>query len=98
MNAALRNIELTAEPARIIAVQAQVSRAEGDYRRFRAAYLETARTEAGNELALAMFGSDMNRAHAHLQALAGLPNLRFTHEPSAVVLREAMSVPIQDQD
>jgi hypothetical protein len=31
----------------------------------------------------------MDRAHAHLQELIGLPRLPFTHEPSTVVRREA---------
>jgi hypothetical protein len=40
-------------------------------------------------VALAMIGADMDRAHAHLQELIGLPRLPFTHEPSTVVRREA---------
>jgi hypothetical protein len=36
-----------------------------------------------------MIGADMDRAHARLQALIGLPRLPFTHEPSVVVRREA---------
>ena len=40
-------------------------------------------------MALAMIGADMDRAHARLQALIGLPKLPFTHEPSVVVRREA---------
>jgi len=77
------------EYAKILALQQEVSRAEGDYHRLRGAYLEIARTEPGHEVALAMMGADMDRAHARLQALIGLPRLPFTHEPSAVVLREA---------
>jgi hypothetical protein len=71
------------------ALQQQVARAEADYQRLRAAYLEVARTEPGHEVALAMIGADMDRAHAALQALIGLPRLPFTHEPSTVVRREA---------
>ena len=78
-----------AEYAKILALQQEVARAEADYQRLRGAYLEVARTEPGHEVALAMIGADMDRAHARLQALIGLPRLPFTHEPSAVVRREA---------
>jgi hypothetical protein len=78
-----------AEYAKILALQQEVSRAEADYQRLRAAYLEVAKNEPGHEVALAMIGADMDRAHARLQALIGLPRLPFTHEPSAVVRREA---------
>ena len=77
-----------AEYAKILALQQEVSRAEADYQRLRAAYLEVARKEPGHEVALAMIGADMDRAHARLQALIGLPRLPFTHEPSAVLRRE----------
>ena len=77
------------EHTRVQAVQQEVSRAEADYQRLRAAYLEIARNEPGHEVALAMIGADMDRAHAHLQTLIGLPRLPFTHEPSTVVRREA---------
>jgi hypothetical protein len=78
-----------AEYAKILALQQEVSRADGDYQRLRSAYLEVARKEPGHEVALAMIGADMDRAHARLQALIGLPRLPFTHEPSVVVRREA---------
>lgn len=77
------------EHAKLAAAQQEVARAEADYQRFRAAYLEVAKNEPGHEVALAMIGADMDRAHAHLQTLIGLPKLPFTHEPSAVVRREA---------
>lgn len=77
------------EHAKIMALQQEVSRAEADYQRLRAAYLDIAKKEPGHEVALAMIGADMDRAHARLQALIGLPRLPFTHEPSAVVRREA---------
>lgn len=77
------------EQARAHALQQEVARAEGDYQRLRAAYLEIARNEPGHEVALAMVGADMDRAHAQLQALIGLPRLPFTHEPSTVIRREA---------
>ena len=78
-----------AEYAKVLALQEEVARADADYQRFRNAYLEIARKEPGNEVALAMIGADMDRAHARLQALIGLPRLPFTHEPSTVVRREA---------
>ena len=78
-----------AEYAKVLALQEEVSRADQDYQRLRAAYLDIARGEPGNEVALAMIGADMDRAHARLQALIGLPRLPFTHEPSTVVRREA---------
>jgi hypothetical protein len=78
-----------AEYAKILALQQEVSRAEADYQRLRAAYLDIAKNEPGHEVALAMIGADMDRAHARLQALIGLPRLPFTHEPSVVVRREA---------
>lgn len=80
------------EYARIVAAQQEVQRAESDYQRFRAAYLEIARNEPGHEVALAMIGADMDRAHARLQALIGLPKLPFTHEPSTVMRREAQRI------
>ena len=80
------------EYAKMVAAQQEVARAEADYQRFRAAYLEIARNEPGHEVALAMIGADMDRAHAHLQSLIGLPRLPFTHEPSTVMRREAQRI------
>ena len=79
-----------AEYANVLALQQQVSRADADYQRLRNAYLEVAREEPGHEFALAMIGADMDRAHAKLQSLIGLPQLPYTHEPSTVVRREAL--------
>jgi len=86
------------ENARVQALQHEVQRAESDYQRLRAAYLEIARNEPGHEVALAMIGADMDRAHAHLQALIGLPRLPFTHEPSTVVRREAERMSKQTEE
>src|SRR3569832_1137242 len=86
------------EHARVQALQHEVQRAEADYQRLRAAYLEIARNEPGHEVALAMIGADMDRAHAHLQALIGLPRLPYTHEPSTVVRREAERMAKQTED
>lgn len=80
------------EYAKIVAAQQEVQRAEADYQRFRGAYLEIARNEPGHEVALAMVGADMDRAHARLQNLIGLPKLPFTHEPSTVMRREARRI------
>ncbi|MDB5915081.1 MAG: hypothetical protein JWP22_3756 [Ramlibacter sp.] len=77
-----------AEYAKVLALQEEVARADGDYQRLRSAYLDVAENEPSNEVALAMIGADMDRAHARLQALIGLPRLPFTHEPSTVMRRE----------
>ena len=86
-----------AEYAKVLALQDEVSRADGDYQRLRNAYLEIAQTDPTHEVALAMIGYDMDRAHGRLQALIGLPRLPFTHEPSSVVLREAQRI-TEDHD
>ena len=78
-----------ADYAKMVAAQQELARAEEDYQRLRAAYVDIARTEAGHEVALAMIGADMNRAHAYLQALIGLPPTPFEKQPSVVVMREA---------
>jgi hypothetical protein len=78
-----------AEYAKVMALQEEVARADADYQRLRNAYLEIVRNEPTHEVALAMIGADMDRAHARLQALIGLPRLPFTHEPSTVMRREA---------
>ena len=77
------------EDAKVQALQKEVARAEDDYQRLRTAYLEVIHNEPGHEVALAMIGADMDRAHTHLQTLSGLPHLTFTHDPSMVVRREA---------
>lgn len=78
-----------AEYAKVLALQDEVARADADYQRFRNAYMEIVQADPTHEVALAMIGADMDRAHARLQALIGLPRLPFTHEPSAVMRREA---------
>jgi hypothetical protein len=78
-----------AEYAQVLALQDEVARADADYQRLRYAYMEIAQSDPTHEVALAMIGADMDRAHARLQALIGLPRLPFTHEPSNVVRREA---------
>lgn len=81
-----------AEYAKVLALQEEVARADADYQRLRTAYLEVVQNEPTHEVALAMIGADMDRAHARLQALIGLPRLPFTHEPSTVMRRDAQSV------
>jgi hypothetical protein len=81
-----------AEYAKVLALQEEVARADNDYQRLRNAYLEIAQETPDHEVALAMVGADMDRAHARLQALIGLPRLPFTHEPSAVMRREVQRV------
>jgi hypothetical protein len=78
-----------AEYAKVLALQEEVARADADYQRLRNAYMDIAEKEPTHEVALAMVGADMDRAHARLQALIGLPRLPFTHEPSTVMRREA---------
>jgi hypothetical protein len=78
-----------AEYAKVLALQDEVARADADYQRLRNAYLDIAQNEPTHEVALAMIGADMDRAHARLQALIGLPRLPYTHEPSSVMRREA---------
>lgn len=85
-----------AEYAKVLALQEEVSRADGDYQRLRNAYLEITRNEPTHEVGLAMIGADMDRAHARLQALIGLPRLPFTHEPSSVMRREALRPPADE--
>jgi hypothetical protein len=77
-----------AEYAKVLALQEEVSRADADYQRLRNAYMDIAEGEPTHDVALAMIGADMDRAHARLQALIGLPRLPFTHEPSTVMRRE----------
>ena len=77
-----------AEYAKVLALQEEVSRADADYQRLRNAYMGIAESEPTHDVALAMIGADMDRAHARLQALIGLPRLPFTHEPSTVMRRD----------
>jgi hypothetical protein len=80
-----------AEYAKILAAQQEVCRAEEDYHRLRGAYVELAKSEPGHEVALAMVGADMDRAHAHLQFLIGLPRAAFTPEPAPAASASASS-------
>ncbi|HSV47222.1 MAG TPA: hypothetical protein VLJ58_15645 [Ramlibacter sp.] len=75
-----------AEQARALA-QRELSDAEADYQRFRAAYVKIARDEPGHEVALAMVGADMDRAYARLQRLSQAPTMPFTSEPAFLAER-----------
>jgi len=77
------------EYAQVLALQEEAARADSDYQRLRNAYLDLFERDPGHEVGLAMIGADMDRCHARLQALIGLPRLPFTHEPSTVMRREA---------
>jgi hypothetical protein len=79
-----------AEYAKVLALQDEVARADGDYQRLRNAYLALIAQEPTHEVGLSMIGADMDRAHARLQALIGLPRLPYTHEPSSVMRRDAL--------
>jgi len=81
-----------AEYAKVLALQEEVARADADYQRLRAAYLDIVQNEPTHEVALAMIGFDMDRAHARLQALMGLPRLPFANEPSTSMRRETLRV------
>lgn len=78
-----------AEAVRALALQDEAARADADYRRLREAYLTLVRDEPTNDVALAMVGADMDRAHARLQALAGLPRLPFALGPGRAIRSEA---------
>lgn len=65
-----------AEDAGAPAPQEEVARAEADYRRLRHAYRAILHKEPDHEVALAMIGADLDRAHTRLQALGGLPRAR----------------------
>ena len=81
-----------AEYAKVLALQDEVARADADYQPLRNGYMDIAQKEPDHEVALAMAGADMDRAHARLQALIGLPRPPFTHEPSSVARREAQRI------
>ena len=85
-----------AEYAKVLALQEEVARADADYQRLRNAYLDIVEKEPTHEVALAMIGADMDRAHARLQALIGLPRLPFTLEPSTVMRRDAQ-LPVDEK-
>lgn len=78
-----------ADYAKILVAQNELARAEEDYQRLRAAYVRVARDEPGHEVALAMIGCDMDRAHAVLQSLIGVPRMPFTHDPVEQMERQA---------
>ena len=80
------NLPLGSAAIRLPTPERDIARAQEDYQRLRAAYLALA-TEDENEVALAMVGADMDRAHATLQKLIGLRQLGFSREPSRALRR-----------
>lgn len=76
------------EYAKLFAAHERIAAAQQDYDRLRAAYLQVARTEPGHEVALALIGADVDRAHAALQALVGLRPFPAALEPSEVLRRQ----------
>jgi hypothetical protein len=78
-----------ADYVKMIAAQQELARAEADYERLRAAYLAAAH-EPGQDVAMAMIGSDMDRAHAVLQSLIGMPRVPVHLEPA-----EAVQAPVR---
>ena len=58
----------------------ELARAEQDYQRLRSAYFALAQAEPANEVALAMVGADMDRAHAVSQLLVGQQQLPLTKD------------------
>ena len=64
-------------------------RAESDYQRLRSVYLKLASGERGNDVALAMIGADMERAHSWLQSVAGLKPRPATPVAGAALRRAA---------
>ena len=77
------------EYSRLLAAHERIIQAQQDYDRLRAAYLQVARTQPGHEVALALIGADVDRAHAALQALVGLRHSPHALEPSEVLRRQA---------
>ena len=75
-----------AELERIDAIECESARAEQDYGRLRSAWLQMARYEPGNDVALSMLGADMDRAHAALQLFAGQRQLALPIEPASPAL------------
>jgi hypothetical protein len=77
------------EYARLFAAHERIAIAQQDYDRLRAAYLHIARTTPEHDVALALIGADVDRAHAALQALVGLRPFPSALGPSEVLRRQA---------
>ncbi len=87
-----------ADYAKMMAAQQELARAEEDYERLRSAYLAAAH-EPGQDVAMAMIGCDMDRAHAVLQSLIGVPRFPAPHlEPHPVAEALAAERETADQD
>jgi len=77
------------EFTKLRAAQERISQAQQDYDRLRAAYLQIARADPEHDVALALIGADVDRAHAALQALVGLRPSPYALDPSEVLRRQA---------
>lgn len=75
------------------AVGLELARAEQDYQRLRSAYFALAQAEPANEVALAMIGSDMDRAHAVSQLLAGQQQLPLARDALPAVRLASRRMP-----
>lgn len=82
------NAILAVGHASLLAEEHTVMRAAEDYQRVRAAYLALAREADRHDVALAMVGADMERAHVVLQSLAGVRSAPFAPMLRRVMRRE----------
>lgn len=71
------------------ALEDSAAGAAADYLRIRAAYLELARSDDPNEVALAMVGSDLEAAFSRLQSMTGLSFLEYSTSACAALREEA---------
>jgi hypothetical protein len=71
-----------------LAQQRQLASAQDDYGRLRRAFLDLAQADPANTIALSMLGRDLDRAHAHMQALSGLDSRPEQISCSRALLRD----------
>jgi len=69
------------------AIHARVSTAQQDYDRLRDAFMGVLRADPNDEVALALLGADLDRAHAVLQNLLGVQPPAGTMLPSRLLRR-----------
>lgn len=70
------------------ALEESAVEAAADYLRIRTAYLELARHDDPNEVALAMVGADLEAAYSRLQSMTGLPFLDCSTSACAALREE----------
>jgi len=75
------------EYSRLAAAHSRVAEAQQDYDRLREAYLEVVKTDPYHEVALALLGDDLDRAHAALQSLLGVEPPAGSPPPSRTLRR-----------